>query len=84
LLNETRQREVPLHRDRNSGALCAIAFLIGFVFGTIRVLVLAPPLGETAAVVLLRPTGGQFLARIGLHLNTPSEIYRVAQHRLAL
>ena len=39
-----------------AGALYAlIVFLIGFSFGTIRVLLLAPRLGETAAVILETP-----------------------------
>jgi hypothetical protein len=39
-----------------AGALYALAvFLIGFIFGTIRVLLLAPRLGETAAVSLETP-----------------------------
>jgi hypothetical protein len=39
-----------------AGALYAfIVFLIGFIFGTIRVLWLTPRLGETAAVVLEIP-----------------------------
>jgi hypothetical protein len=39
-----------------AGALYAlIVFLIGFIFGTIRVLLLAPRLGETAAVILETP-----------------------------
>jgi hypothetical protein len=39
-----------------AGAFYAfMVFLIGFVFGTIRILVLAPRLGETAAVVLETP-----------------------------
>jgi hypothetical protein len=32
-----------------------IVFLIGFIFGSIRVLLLAPRLGETGAVVLETP-----------------------------
>jgi hypothetical protein len=39
-----------------AGALYAlIVFLAGFIFGTIRVLLLAPRLGETAAVILETP-----------------------------
>jgi hypothetical protein len=39
-----------------AGAFYAfMVFLIGFVFGTIRILVLAPRLGETAAIVLETP-----------------------------
>jgi hypothetical protein len=39
-----------------AGALYAIiVFLIGFILGTIRVLLLAPGLGETAAVMLEVP-----------------------------
>jgi hypothetical protein len=39
-----------------AGAVYAlIVFLIGFSFGTIRVLLLAPRLGETAAVILETP-----------------------------
>jgi len=39
-----------------AGALYAlIVFLIGFIFGTVRVLLLAPRLGEIAAVVLETP-----------------------------
>jgi hypothetical protein len=40
----------------SAGALYAlIVFLIGFIFGTIRVLLLPPRLGETAAVILETP-----------------------------
>jgi hypothetical protein len=40
----------------NAGALYAlIVFLIGFVLGTIRVLLIVPRVGETAAVVLETP-----------------------------
>ena len=84
-----------------AGAFYApIVFLIGLIFGTIRVLILAPTTRRqrggrsrnthdacrefVLSGAILRPTGGQFLARIGLHLNTPSEINRVAQNGLAL
>jgi hypothetical protein len=39
-----------------AGALYAlIVFLIGFILGTIRVLLIVPRLGETAAVMLETP-----------------------------
>jgi hypothetical protein len=39
-----------------AGALYAIiVFLIGFILGTIRVLLVAPPLGETTPVILEAP-----------------------------
>jgi hypothetical protein len=39
-----------------AGAFYAlIVFLIGFIFGTLRVLLLAPRFGETAAVILETP-----------------------------
>jgi hypothetical protein len=39
-----------------AGALYAlVVFLIGFIFGTVRVLLLAPRLGEIPAVVLETP-----------------------------
>jgi hypothetical protein len=39
-----------------AGALYAlIVFLIGFILGTIRVLIIVPRLGETAAVLLETP-----------------------------
>ena len=45
-----------------AGALYAIiVFLIGFILGTIRVLLLAPRLGETTAVILEVP----FMLRAG-------------------
>jgi hypothetical protein len=43
-------------RATNAGALYAlIVFAVGFVLGTIRVLLVAPHLGETAAVFLETP-----------------------------
>jgi hypothetical protein len=43
-------------RATTAGALYAITvFLIGFILGTIRVLLLAPRLGETIAVILEAP-----------------------------
>jgi hypothetical protein len=43
-------------RATQAGALYAITvFLIGFIFGTIRVLLLLPRLGETTAVILEAP-----------------------------
>jgi hypothetical protein len=40
-----------------AGALYAIiVFLIGFILGTIRVLLVAPRLGETTAVIVEVPT----------------------------
>ena len=45
-----------MFRATKAGALYAIiVFLIGFVLGTIRVLVVAPRLGETIAVILEAP-----------------------------
>ena len=47
---------VGLFRAVKAGALYAIiVFLIGFIFGTIRVLLLIPRLGETTAVILEAP-----------------------------
>jgi hypothetical protein len=47
---------VRLLRATEAGALYAvIVFLIGFILGTIRVLLLAPRLGETMAVILEVP-----------------------------
>jgi len=47
-----------------AGSLCTfIVFLIGFVMGSIRVLLLAPRLGEMAAVVLLMLTASWFVSR---------------------
>jgi hypothetical protein len=47
---------VRLLRASEAGALYAIiVFLIGFILGTIRVLLLAPRLGETTAVILEGP-----------------------------
>jgi hypothetical protein len=43
-------------RAAKAGALYAIiVFLIGFILGTIRVLLLAPRLGETTAVIIEAP-----------------------------
>ena len=43
---------VRVFRATKAGALYAnIVFLIGFILGTIRVLLLAPRLGETTAVI---------------------------------
>jgi hypothetical protein len=55
-----RDRSRPLlfriFRAIEAGALYAITvFLIGFILGTIRVLLLAPHLGETIAVILEAP-----------------------------
>ena len=43
-------------RATKAGALYAIiVFLIGFIFGTVRVLLVAPRLGETTAVIVEIP-----------------------------
>jgi hypothetical protein len=43
-------------RTTEAGALYAIiVFLMGFIFGTIRVLLLVPRLGETTAVIVEAP-----------------------------
>ena len=48
---------VQVFRATKAGALYAnIVFLIGFILGTIRVLLLAPRLGQTTAVILEAPT----------------------------
>ena len=56
-----------MFRATKAGALYAIiVFLIGFILGTIRVLLLAPRLGETTAVVLEAPfilTASWFVCR---------------------
>ena len=45
-----------MFRTTETGALYAIiVFLIGFIFGTIRVLLLVPRLGETTAVIVEAP-----------------------------
>ena len=45
-----------MFRATKAGALYAIiVFLIGFILGTIRVLLLAPRLGETTAVIVEAP-----------------------------
>ena len=47
---------VRVFRATKAGALYAIiVFLIGFILGTIRVLLLAPRLGETIAVIVEAP-----------------------------
>ena len=47
---------VRVFRVTGAGALYAIiAFLIGFILGTIRVLLLAPRQGETSAVIIEAP-----------------------------
>jgi hypothetical protein len=47
---------VQVFRTTKAGALYAIiVFLIGFILGTIRVLLLAPRLGETTAVIVEVP-----------------------------
>lgn len=47
---------IPLFRVIEAGALYAIiVFLIGFILGTIRVLLLVPRLGETTAVTVEAP-----------------------------
>jgi hypothetical protein len=47
---------VRVYRATEAGALYAIiVFLIGFILGTIRVLLVAPRLGETTAVILEAP-----------------------------
>ena len=49
-----------------AGAVYAvIAFVVGFVFGTIRFLIVTPIIGETAAVVLEAPVmAGRQLVRL--------------------
>ena len=42
-------------RSRRGALYALVVFLIGLIFGTIRVLVLAPLLGETGAVSLETP-----------------------------
>ena len=42
-------------RSPRGGFYAAIIFVVGFIFGTIRVLLVAPGLGETAAVSLEAP-----------------------------
>ena len=45
-----------MYRTTKGGALYAIiVFVIGFIFGTIRVLLLVPRLGETNAVIVEAP-----------------------------
>ena len=45
-----------MFRATEAGALYAIiVFLIGFIFGTIRILLLVPRLGETTAVIVEAP-----------------------------
>jgi hypothetical protein len=45
-----------MFRATKAGALYAIiVFLIGFIFGTIRVLLVAPRVGETTAVIIEAP-----------------------------
>ena len=45
-----------MFRATKAGALYAvIIFLIGFILGTIRVLLVAPHLGETTAVIIEAP-----------------------------
>lgn len=52
-----------MFRATEAGALYAIiVFLIGFILGTIRVLLLIPRLGETIAVILEAPS---ILRRVG-------------------
>ena len=47
---------VGVFRATKAGALYAvIVLLVGFILGTIRVLLLAPRLGETTAVILEAP-----------------------------
>ena len=56
-----------MFRATKAGTLYAIiVFLIGFTFGTIRVLLVAPRLGETTAVIMEAPfilTASWFLCR---------------------
>jgi hypothetical protein len=58
---------VGVFRATKAGALYAvIVFLVGFILGTIRVLLLAPRLGETTAVILEAPiilTASWFVCR---------------------
>jgi hypothetical protein len=47
---------VQVFRATKAGAIYAIiVFLIGFIFGTIRLLLLVPRLGETTAVIIEAP-----------------------------
>ena len=49
-------RTGPVFRATKAGAFYAIiVFVIGFILGTIRVLLLAPRLGETIAVIVEAP-----------------------------
>jgi len=53
---EFRTALIQVFRATKAGALYAIiVFLIGFIFGTIRVLLLDPHLGETIAVIIEAP-----------------------------
>ena len=53
---EFRTALVQVFRATKAGALYAIiVFLIGFIFGTIRFLLLVPHLGETIAVIIKAP-----------------------------
>jgi hypothetical protein len=59
---------VRVFRATKAGALYAtIVFLIGFILGTVRVLLVAPHLGETTAVILevpMMPAASWFVCRL--------------------
>jgi hypothetical protein len=56
LPDRTERFAGPVFRATKAGAFYAIiVFVIGFILGTIRVLLLAPRLGETIAVIVEAP-----------------------------
>ena len=56
LPDRTERFAGPVFRATKTGAFYAIiVFVVGFILGTIRVLLLAPRLGETIAVIVEAP-----------------------------
>ena len=83
LLWRTRAREGELIAALTAGAAYfAVVFLVGFVLGTMRVLVVAPRLGDVAAVLIETPiilwvswlACGWSAARFGVGRSVPDRL----------